>query len=468
MVTSAPQLELRTAAPRKSRRPFPKVIAIIAWQVIAVLFVEAVLYWAGLGEEEIFRLDERIGFTHMANKRITWRQEGPGTQSCFNRDGMREPGLTIAKPTNTYRIALLGDSMVESLQVPIEKTFGQILGSKLSNNICEPYAFVQVINFGTSGYSTVQEYLQLKDKVMKYNPNLVILGYSNRDLYENWSVPDQQLANVRPCALHLPGSPLVIDDSPVRRWMKTPRGRFLKELGWLREHSRIWGLISAAEMQWGFHNPGYRAIIDFLAQPNKSLSTIATSLSQLIRSIPSTLVTHNNPSFQIQFFEAASPVKQVSHSVLDDAMTQSSIRKAPDKIPVGTASDNINDAKQLKGKKTFLDLMSRTLASLLLELNRHCLDRGVKFCIMALPCRDSLVPSKSGSNDKFALSYPQEIAIVSGLCRKHSIPFLDSESAAEKLQAQERVKLLYFAHLSPRGHDFLASELYPFILKQMR
>ena len=38
---------------------------------------------------------------------------------------MREPNLTIAKPVGTYRIAVLGDSMVEGLQVPIEETFGQ-------------------------------------------------------------------------------------------------------------------------------------------------------------------------------------------------------------------------------------------------------------------------------------------------------------------------------------------------------
>ena len=175
----------------------------------------------------------------MTNKRITWHTEGYA-QSYFDSNGMREPELTISKPPNTYRVALLGDSMVEGLQVPIEKTFGQILSNRLSHSGAPQ---IQILNFGTSGYSTVQEYLQLKKLVFKYKPDLVLLGYNNRNMFENWAPPDQVLTNVRPLAIHLPGGKLIVSNVPVLDWMRSPRAKFLMQIDWFREHSRIWGLI---------------------------------------------------------------------------------------------------------------------------------------------------------------------------------------------------------------------------------
>ncbi len=122
-----------------------------------------------MGEEDIYKLDSTLGFQHFPNKRVTWRSEG-FSQSYFDADGMRDPGLTIAKPANVYRIALLGDSMVEGLQVPIEQTFGKLIEKKLNQS---GKRSVQILNFGNSGYSTAQEYLQLKQKVFKYQPDLV-------------------------------------------------------------------------------------------------------------------------------------------------------------------------------------------------------------------------------------------------------------------------------------------------------
>ena len=149
------------------------VALFLVCQILAVLFVEGVLYCTGLGEEEIFRFDRDIGFMHMTNKRITWRTEG-FAQSYLDADGMRQPGLTVAKPADTFRVAVLGDSMVEAFQVPLEQTFGEIIAKRLSPFDSKE---VQWLNFGTSGYSTVQEYLQMKRQVMKYHPDLVILCY---------------------------------------------------------------------------------------------------------------------------------------------------------------------------------------------------------------------------------------------------------------------------------------------------
>jgi hypothetical protein len=41
------------------------------------------------------------------------------------------------------------------------------------------------MNFGVAGYSTSQEYVVLKNNVMKYNPDLVILLFSSNDVRFN-------------------------------------------------------------------------------------------------------------------------------------------------------------------------------------------------------------------------------------------------------------------------------------------
>src|SRR4030095_15927244 len=74
-----------------------RVLVLVLWQVIAILVAELFLFFVGLGEEEIFKFDPELGTKHMTNKRVTWRSEGYA-QFYLNDDGMREPGLTIAKP----------------------------------------------------------------------------------------------------------------------------------------------------------------------------------------------------------------------------------------------------------------------------------------------------------------------------------------------------------------------------------
>ena len=247
--------------------------------MLAILFVEVGLFFAGLGEEEIFKLDSQVGFKHMTNKRITWRSEGLGT-SYFDAHGLREPNVTLIKPAGTYRIALLGDSLTESLQVPLEQSFSYAMEKGLQE---QTHKQIQVLNFGTSGYSTAQEYLQLKNDVLAFKPDLVLLCYNTRDCFENWSPPDEVLTNVRPAALHLPGGKLVVDSSPVALWMKSPRARGLRNFDFFRQHSRLWGLLAAAELDLSMHNETYKRVLFFLTKPGKALRQTGNEINTWIK-----------------------------------------------------------------------------------------------------------------------------------------------------------------------------------------
>jgi len=70
------------------------------------------------------------------------------------------------------RIAVIGDSFSESLQVDIPDTFWSRLKVRLNLGSVD---YWEVLNFGVSDYGTVQEYLCLKEFAMNFHPDIVIL-----------------------------------------------------------------------------------------------------------------------------------------------------------------------------------------------------------------------------------------------------------------------------------------------------
>ena len=420
-------------------------IKVAVWQILAILVVEFCLSLAGLGEEEIFKLDPALGFKHLTDKKVTWHSEGLAT-SYFNADGLREHGLTVLKPPGTFRIALLGDSMAESLQVPVEKSFGYQIQESIKHKLSRP---VQVINFGVSGYSTVQEYLQLKQQVLKYKPDLVLLCYNSRDCFENWSPPDEVLTNVRPVALQLPGRPLVIDSSPVAQWMKSPRANFLKRVEFLRQNSRIWGLFAAAELDWSLHNNGYKKFLLLITKPGKAIRATLSELSQGWQETYNGLV------------KGAS--KTPATPALAARIESSASKSAPaNKANVSTANNatSKSDSKET-GKSNYLRLITNTLASLLSEMNKTSNDSGARFAVVIMPVRSAL-SVRPGMETRFdGNDFNGEAKMLQILCRDKGFALFNIHEKARPLSDQEKDSLFYLVHLTPKGQDFVADQLEP-------
>jgi hypothetical protein len=104
----------------------------------------------------------------------------------INTHGFRDEERSHEKSANTFRIAVLGNSWTEALQVPLEKTYPSVLARKLNENSCFGGKRVEVLNFGVAGYSTAQELLILQQEVWKYHPDLVLLAfYPARDIANN-------------------------------------------------------------------------------------------------------------------------------------------------------------------------------------------------------------------------------------------------------------------------------------------
>jgi len=132
----------------------------------------------------------------------------------INSHGFRDAERSYEKPPNVVRIAVLGNSWTEAMQVPLDMTYCSLLERKLNELPCFAGKRVEVLNFGVSGYSTAQELLTLRQDVWKYRPDMVIVAfYSARDVannvrqFNNAADPEQS-----PYFVYR-GDHLVLDDS---------------------------------------------------------------------------------------------------------------------------------------------------------------------------------------------------------------------------------------------------------------
>jgi hypothetical protein len=101
--------------------------------------------------------------------------------------------VTPEKDPNTLRIALLGDSYIESFQVFERHYFGNIIEEELSGRI--PNRKIEVLNFGRSGFDIGDVYAYHNTFVQKFDPDFVVYILSNDDLFPK--NPDPLLPKVK-------------------------------------------------------------------------------------------------------------------------------------------------------------------------------------------------------------------------------------------------------------------------------
>lgn len=122
-----------------------------------------------------------------------YRREGE-SYLRINRDGFRGPDYARPKPPGVFRVAVLGDSYVEAMQVAEDQTFTAVIGRKLADCPKLKGKRIEALNFGVDGYGTAQELLTLRQKVWTYQPDVVVLAiFLGNDIRNNSVVlePDQ-------------------------------------------------------------------------------------------------------------------------------------------------------------------------------------------------------------------------------------------------------------------------------------
>jgi lysophospholipase L1-like esterase len=100
-----------------------------------------------------------------------------------NSWGFRDCEHPLSKPDAIVRIAVLGDSITAALNLNRNVRYTELLENYLNQGYYRKKHVV--MNFGVSGYDTLQEVATLKDKVLPFAPDIVVVAYCLND-----NIPD--------------------------------------------------------------------------------------------------------------------------------------------------------------------------------------------------------------------------------------------------------------------------------------
>lgn len=130
--------------------------------------------------DPIQRFENKPGGT----QRILYR-DAPGdeprvVEMAVNSQGFRGPTVAHEKPAGVFRIACVGDSHTFGHGVEEGETWPALLQAMVSERF--PDRIVEVLNCGVEGYDSMQEYIWLRDRVLDYSPDLVVMQYYVNDV----------------------------------------------------------------------------------------------------------------------------------------------------------------------------------------------------------------------------------------------------------------------------------------------
>lgn len=96
-----------------------------------------------------------------------------------NNEGLRGDNISLQKTGK--RIMVFGDSFTEGMGAPNDSTYPQLLENLIHQSLDST---AEVINCGPSGSDIFTEYKLLTGKMLKYQPDYVIVTFNSTDLFE--------------------------------------------------------------------------------------------------------------------------------------------------------------------------------------------------------------------------------------------------------------------------------------------
>lgn len=138
--------------------------------------VEVVLRSVGFSRPNFYRVDPFVGAQLRPNLEAYDRREGDGFIET-NRWGLRGPEVDVAHGADVFRVAVLGDSFTEALQVDLDETYWRVAERRLRSCAALRGRRPEVLGFGVSGFSTAQAYLMLEHHALRFAPDFVVLQF---------------------------------------------------------------------------------------------------------------------------------------------------------------------------------------------------------------------------------------------------------------------------------------------------
>ena len=158
-----------------------KNIAVEVVRVCVILLVMAAIFEIVLRASSYFgwklelkQEDLIAGLRYPPNSQFHFNDNGRSFKVKINSHGWRDKERSVKKPAGVYRVAVLGDSYVESFQIERKKTFLSLAEEKLKKDY---NLEVELMNFGRGGYSQAEEMLVLRNYVEDFSPDAVVLFF---------------------------------------------------------------------------------------------------------------------------------------------------------------------------------------------------------------------------------------------------------------------------------------------------
>ena len=168
------------------------VSLMLAGTLIGVLLCEVGLRLTGVSYPIFSQIDGGLGASLSPGAEGWYKNEGQAYVR-INSAGLRDREHILSEPPRTLRIAVLGDSYAEAMQVPMEDTFWSVLERAMKACPTVAGREPEVINFGVSGYGTAQELLTLRQRVWAYSPDIVLLAFvTGNDIRNNSRALEQE------------------------------------------------------------------------------------------------------------------------------------------------------------------------------------------------------------------------------------------------------------------------------------
>jgi len=225
--------------------------------LLGAIVTEVALRIVGYSFPEFYQPDGSRGYALRPGMEGWYRKEGQ-SYVRINSDGLRDREHSKAKPPNTFRIAVLGDSYPEAFQVPLENAFWMVMQPQLQGCGALGGKQIEVLNFGVSGYGTAQELITLREHVWDYSPDLVVLTVTtNNDVTDNSRVLKR--TDQVPYFVY-ENDKLTLDNSfQNTRTFRFQHSTWASVGRWLRDHSRLIQAIGEGHRALRIYTAGWRA-----------------------------------------------------------------------------------------------------------------------------------------------------------------------------------------------------------------
>lgn len=406
------------------------IAAASAWlRSITTTLLAVILFLAGIesffalvhvGEDEYLRMDAVAGYAHIPGKLVTYRLEGY-SQEKMSSAGLRDIEHEIVKPAGVTRIAVVGDSKTEALQVQMRDNFVRRLQDRLNELASAKF---ETINFAMSGHSTAQEYLTYIKDAVRYKPDYLLVVYHIFDSAENVEGDNRMF-----CRFNRDGR-MYLDWSMLDEFFKSDSGTVYRALDYLHSNSRTYSVLSRAWSNFLNDKTGQKL--------SKLLSSQSSRLTaEVCRALP----PYEIPQSAIEERD------RLQKHVLTHAARKHKI--ATGAIPTIFANDGNRESVVFKNMAAAEKRKLETTCAILTELNDECRRNGCKMVLAGLP----------GANNLYF--YTRELRTFKELAKREKFGFIDVQAAFPERGPTDTDDKLYYCggHFTPKGHDLVTETL---------